>query len=386
MPVSRAFFRSLAVLAFAGCLAAPAFADINAFNAAVTRGDYKTAAAEAETIWKTWDTADSQTALVAREFGYAAYVSGRYDLAKQFGQFLVDKGATLATPDKEPATSRVLLRAAEFSLSDGDAQAKALREALQARGRENGVDMTSVLGWERLYRSSWAKGAWGDAERDATAAAELLKRAPSLLVRQRTAEVLKSTAAFMVERLGDSTQRNRAYFIMADTHDAIVGDINLFTDHAVRQQLWSLKWATEAWAYAMESYLDSSDRQVGSNISTKLKPRDLVQASVVQHPEEEATRSIPVCDGAFQGKKVTYPPSKAFKGQVGSVIARMETDATGKVVNVEVLAAVPAEAFADGVVAALKTWTYKPSKKSAGASCRLNYLNHAYKVRFYING
>ncbi|HEV7689915.1 MAG TPA: TonB family protein [Hyphomonadaceae bacterium] len=366
-------------------LAAPAQADINAFNAAVAKGDYKAAAAEAEVIWDAWNKADKETALVAREFGYAAYMAGRYDLARRFGQFLVEEGAALPAPDKEPAISKVLLRTAEFSLSAGDTEAAALREALLARSQETGVDMTSVVGWERLYRARWAKGAWGEAERDAALAAEFFERTPSLLVRQRNAEVVRGAAAFAAERKNDTTERNRAYFIMADTHDALSGDINRIEDQAVLKQLWPLKWTSEAWAYAMESYLGSSDRQVGSFISSELKPRRLVQPDYAQYPESEATRSLPVCDGEFQGRKVTYPSSKAFQGQVGSVIARMETDASGKVTDVEVLASVPGQVFAEGVVSVLKTWTYKPSKKSAGASCRLNYRNHLYKVRFYIS-
>jgi hypothetical protein len=378
--------KTLTAIAATAILAAPAFADIQAFNAAIARNDYKAAAAEAEVVWKTWDRADKETALVAREFGYAAYMAGRYDLATQFGQFLVEQGAALPAPDKEPATSAVLLRTAEFSLSPGDVEAAALREALSARERQDGIDMTSVLGWERLYRARWTKGAWGEAERDAAAAAEFFKRAPSLLVRQRNAEVLRATAAFAVERMNDTTERNRAYFLIADTHDALSGDINRIDDPAVLKQLWPLKWTSEAWAYAMESYLGSSDRQVGSIISSELKPRKLVQPDYAQYPEDGAMRSLPVCDGDFQGRKIVYPPSKAYQGQVGSVIARMETDTSGKVVNVEVLAAVPGEVFAKGVASTLKTWTYKASKKAAGASCRLNYRNHTYKVRFYING
>ena len=48
-------FRSVVALACAAALTVPAFADIKAFNAAVKAGDYKTAAAEAEATWKTWD-------------------------------------------------------------------------------------------------------------------------------------------------------------------------------------------------------------------------------------------------------------------------------------------------------------------------------------------
>jgi hypothetical protein len=379
------FRNGFAALALTAILAAPAFADIDAFNAAIAKNDYKAAAGEAETTWKTWNKADKETALVAREFGFAAYMAGRFDLAKQFGQFLVEQGATLATPDKEPATSAVLLRVSEFSLSPGDAEAAALREALLARSQASGVDMTSVLGWERLYKSRWPKRDSMDAERDAAAAAEFFKRAPVLLVRQRSAEIAMSQAAFKVERTNDIAERNRAYFLMADTHDALSADIDRIKDPAVLKQLWPLKWTAEAWTLAMETYLGVSDKQVGSIISSKLKTRKLVQPVADQYPEDAATGALPVCDGEFQGRKVVYPRSKGFLNQSGVVIARMETDVSGKVTSVEVLASVPGDVFAEYVVSTLKTWTYKPSR-SSGASCRLNSRNHTYKARFYVNG
>src|SRR5262245_40175476 len=102
------FGKGLAALAVTAILAAPAFADIKAYNAAVKAGDYKTAAAEAEAIWKTWDKTSADTALMAREFGFSALVSGRNDLAQSFGNFLVQQGKTLPTPDDQPATSAVL--------------------------------------------------------------------------------------------------------------------------------------------------------------------------------------------------------------------------------------------------------------------------------------
>src|SRR5689334_3959458 len=44
--------------------ATPAQADIKAFNAAIAKGDYKAAAAEAETTWGAWNKSDKDTALV----------------------------------------------------------------------------------------------------------------------------------------------------------------------------------------------------------------------------------------------------------------------------------------------------------------------------------
>ncbi len=57
-------------------------------------------------------------------------------------------------------------------------------------------------------------------------------------------------------------------------------------------------------------------------------------------------------------------------------------DASGKVINAQVLSAVPLESFSTQVVDVLKTWTYKPVAGVNTSACRLNSRNHVFKVIF----
>lgn len=382
--MTRAFSRGLRVVAGAVTLlfvAGGAFADIKAFNAAVRTGDYKAAATEAEATWKTWNLADEQTALIAREFGFAAFVAGRHDLALQFGRFLVDKGATLTTPDQQPATSAVLYRAAEFKLNGGERAA--LRDALLARSEASGVDMTSVLAWEVLYVADWSAGDWEAAETDALAAAEFFKRQPKgLLHRQRKAELTAASAMFLQGRNRVTKGRNDYYDRMVDINDAIVADINASASESDRKLLWPLKWQAEAWSMAMWSYLSSTYSQIDSFISTKVEARTLAQPTMAQYAEDPENAHLPLCEGRFDGKKLTYPSSKAYQGIVGAVIARMEVASDGKVTNVELLAGVPLESFGESVVSTLKTWTFKPDKGQDRSACKLNSRNRVFGVTF----
>lgn len=380
-----AYLRGLFVAALAVMIAAPASADIKAFNAAVRSGDYKTAATEAETIWKTWNLADDQTALMAREFGFVALVSGRNDLALQFGQFLADKGPTLTKPDDQPWTSAVLHRVAAYKVKPGTPERQALREALQARSALPGVDMTTVLAWEVLHVADWNAGDWANVEIDATAAAEFFGRQPKgLLHRQRAAEVNAAAASFLSGRSRVTKGRNDYYDRMATVHNAIVADIDAASTPGDRNLLWSLKWKSEAWTLSMWSFLSSTYEQTGSLISTEVKERQLAQPKLAQYAESNDAAALPVCDGEFTGRKLTYPASQSFKGTVGAVLARMETGRDGKVTKVELLAAVPADAFGGGVVETLKTWYYKPAKDANLLACRLNSLNHVYQVIFLV--
>ncbi len=382
MQLKVSFCAALAAFCSLASIGPSAFADIKAFNAAVTSGDYRTAAGEAEEIWKTWDASDSQTAVLAREFGFAALVAGRNDLARQFGEFLVQKGATLPTPDDQPAISAVLFRIADFKLKKGEAERRALREALFARNAAVGADMTSVLSWEAIYVADWNAGDWESVETDTSGAAEFMRRSPSLLPRRREAEIVSAAASFLRGRGRVTKGRNDFYDAVADIHDAIVSDINAATTPAMRNQLFKSKWKAEAWAIAIESYLSSSYTQIGSNISAALKARPLMQPQFAQFPEDPATTQQPLCEGKFEGPKLVYPSSKEYRGLVGSVIARLETSADGKVVNAEVLAAVPLETFSDQVVRTLNSWTFKPEKGVNTSSCRLNSRNRIFKVMF----
>lgn len=354
--------------------------DIKTFNSAVRAGDYKAAAAAAEQVWKTWDKSDPDTALLAREFGFAALVSGRNDLALQFGKFLVEQGAALPTADDQPLTSAVLYRAANFKLNNGQRERSALREALVARMDAPGADMTTALSWELLYAADNEVGDWDNSIADANTAAQFLSRSRGLLVLQRKAELHAVSSEFAKARGRQTQSRNDLYDLVADVHDRIVADIDAATSQAQQNEFWPVKWRAEAWAIAVESYINSSYEQVGSNIRTALTPRSLRQPQYAPHPE---VSPMPVCEGSFEGTRLHYPNSKRFQG-VGSMIVRLETGSNGKVIDAEILGAIPNEEFIEGLVATMKTWTYTPAMGVDRATCTLSFRNYLYKGSFRI--
>lgn len=70
-------------------LAGPARADIKSFNAAMQKGDYKAAAAEAASTWPTLNKSRDDLAIIAREVGFAAYLAGDFAAAKTYGEAAV---------------------------------------------------------------------------------------------------------------------------------------------------------------------------------------------------------------------------------------------------------------------------------------------------------
>ncbi len=371
-------------LAVAG--APSALAGISEFNDAMRRGDVKAASAEAVEIWKTWDRTDRDTALMAREFGFVSMLAGDYEAARNFGQFLADEGSRLAVPDAHPLTSAVLLHAAAHRLEDEDATRAALLAALNARLAIEGVDLISANGAEILYNSDWQKGDWSALEESAPIAIELLGRGQAgLLPRLRRAELVAAAANFLNQRRNLNNSRNDTYGVMADVHDRIVADLDDDEYASIRSRLWPLKWEAEAWADAMAAYLTSDYSGIDTLIKRKLDPRPLVTPSADYFPEDPELAPFPLCEGAYEGRRIRYPSNRAFAGVVGSVIVRLETDDKGEVIDSELLASIPLESFSEAVLKAVGTWRYEPAKDADLRTCRLQSSNRILRVTFLIS-
>lgn len=221
--------------------AAPASADIRAFNAAMKAGNYQQAAAEAKTVWATWDRQDRDTAVMAREFGFASYAAGDYAAARDYGLFLKEHGATLSTPDDLPAISAVLLAAANFRLDTNAATRTALFDALRKRQAAPGLDLQTALSAEALYMSDRARGDWSNAWDAARLAHELLSRGgPALAPRMLRARASYATTGFIKGR------QRQGYTEIADAHDAVVDALDITTSAAVRAELIPLKFGLQA--------------------------------------------------------------------------------------------------------------------------------------------
>jgi hypothetical protein len=325
-------------------LATPAFADIKAFNTAVQKGDYKTAAAEAKTIWPTWNKTDPDTATVAREFGFISYAAGDYVAARDYGQFLKDQGASLTKPDDQPDTSAVLLAAASYRLGANADTRRDLVAALKTRLTLDGIDNVSVLAAEALYRTDWASSAWIKAVESGTLAADLLGRGGEQLApRAMEARVTAAAAGFL------NAPDKRDYDAMADAHDAVIDAIDAATDPKKRATMRSLKYLTQAWATSIATYLDSSTK-IGSNIPKTAKWRELKESKTPLF-ESGVTEGAP-CRGQIDATGLAYPPSAEFKGMIGTVIMKYDFDREGRVTGSEILASAPAKHFAETVLQA----------------------------------
>jgi len=336
-----------------------AFGDIKGFNAAVQAGDYRKAAAEAKTAWPTWDKSDPDTAIVAREFGFASYVAGDFAAAREYGVYLRDKGKTLPTPDDQPVSSAVLPAAAEFRLGANDATRAALFNALKAREGQAGIDNLSVLAAEALYKFDWGKSDWAKATESANLAWRLIERAGAqLTLRALDARSAAATAGFF--RGPDKND----YDNIVDAHDAVVAAIDAADTPAKRLAFAPLKYQLEAWSMSMVNYFDSG-QQTGTSIPIPIRVRVRTLKTTAQPIFPEAAVTGDQCeklDGDFTGLR--YPQSAMYNNMVGTIIMKLQIDGSGRVTDWETLAAVPARHFSDAVEKALPQTVFKPAPGS----------------------
>jgi hypothetical protein len=373
-----------AVLAFAVCAgsAAPAVADVAAYNAAMQKGDMRAAWQAAKEVWATWDRTKPSTPIIAREFAFAALMSGEAGEAAKLAEVAVKLGATKATPDPEPWVAKVLLRTAEFREKPTPARREALRNALSARQSETGHDLISMVGWQWLVSADWSAREWRDTETDTAMAIALMKRGQGEWNdRIAEAEVMGAAAAFLARRNSSNNVKNKSYDIMADAHDRIVDMIEVEQSQAMLKTLWKAKWLSDAWATAIEAYINSIYEQVGSHVDSSLKARPL---KTVMRSEIAMDRVAAVCPGTMTGPRLRYPGSKEYSGMTGAVIVRLATDETGKVAKVTELASVPTGEFSEPVARQLAEWQWSPS--GAIDNCTLKNENLVYKVIFRIAG
>lgn len=357
----------------AASVAGVALADIAKFNAAVKAGDYKTAAVEAKSAWASWDRADPDTALIAREFGFVSYMAGDYAAARDFGLFLKNEGARLAKPDDQPATSGVLLAAANFRLAVNEGTRRALHEALKSREGKPGIDYTTVLAVEALYKGDYAKGAWSDANDTAGLAWRLLERAGAqVTLRTLDARSAAATAGFLA---GPDKQD---YDAIVDAHDAVVKEINATTDARKRMSYAPLKYNLEAWATSVRAYFHAGE-QIGSSIPIRVKDRDLADIEGSVFPD--AALADHQCKKAeVVWPKIHYPASALAGNVVGTVIMKMDTDGNGRVVGWETLAAVPSRHFGETLEAAMDNVYWKRTSQDP-TNCSLEAKSRV--VRFW---
>jgi TonB family protein len=359
--------------------ALPAAADIAAFNAAVKKGDYAAAAAEAAATWPTLDKSREDIALIAREFGFIAFAARDYAAAKTFAKFAADHGDKSGAPDEFRVLSLVLLRVAEHKSSPSKAARDRLFDALTARATFAKYDNISFAATDALVAYDLEKGRWKDAQESTDLSAKLAAAgAPDFVRERRQYQLYGAVADYMATQKADVFDR----FVTLEKE--IAQDIKAAPNAQEAEKFQPLFWETSAWRESLDSHLTARGDKRPKPTEEEVRKRREELAGLIARLRESEPDSFKCISTVDQSEKPTYPVSALYQGFVGTVILRVDVDAEGNVSNPEIAAAVPDKYFGAAVMKNVKNMRFVPSKTWDPAECSLEKKGRMITIKFVI--
>lgn len=173
----------------------------------------------------------------------------------------------------------------------------------------------------------------------------------------------------------------------------VKGFTTQFYDEAGEKPDWAetLRWRADAWGLAMEAYFASARIRYPSESDIQAVLASYGSGEIARRSQNTASVSeasgLPQCAGELsQRPKIRFPSTRARRGMFGAVILRFGFDAEGQVVNPEILASVPQNAFDETVLTAVENWRYKPDRpRDVGKTCALVRSNVVLPITFQLN-
>jgi hypothetical protein len=328
--------RSLVLGLAALGVCASAQADIKSFNAAMKAGDFKTAAAEAASTWSTLDKSRDDLPIIAREFGFAAYMAEDFAAAAMFATEALREGGDTPEVAASRTQSTVLLRAAEHRTKPTDASRNALVVELQARAALPGLDAITFLAARDALNYDVGKGRWS-AALESSAVAKTLAEAggPDYRVSALRFEMWQAAAFHAASK--DSAANDR----LVALRNHVISDIDAAASDAAARMHVALYWEVEAWEAATAPRVSRFNR---------------TDAPAEKDPSLRSSRLLannpnPACKFKPDFKQIPAVPEYASDNKFnGVIVMKVDVDEKGVMSNATSLASAPDPALGPGLV------------------------------------
>lgn len=361
------------------------FAGVKEFNAAMAKGDFAAAAKETESVWTAFDKSKSAATTLAREFAYVNFMAGDFVQAKVFIDQLVDAKNKLTTPDDQPDISQLLAAAISYRLDNSSEHREKLVQTLKTRMLHEDTDVISIMVSEFLYQDGWSRQDWPAVAETAPLAADIVSRVgPEALERMRRAEVAGAVAGYLGNR-----EDVKQYEAMVKLHNEIVADADKIQDDSDRVGVTQLKWRLQTWIANADALYTQFDYKM-ENPPVSFRSHSLMSSEngyffeAVDATQNEGSENLPVCEYFLDTRKVFFPQSNDYQGQVGTVLFKMDVDKKGKVSNALALSSVPEDRYSMMMGFSSNSIKMKRKKGDSKKTCRLDQKNVVVPVSFEI--
>jgi TonB family protein len=366
--------------------ALPAFADIKAFNAAVTAGDFKKAAAEAASTWPTLDKSRGDIGLIAREFGFVSYVAKEYAAAKTYGEFAAAQTVAGDGAAEAKVLASLLVKTAEYRLTPSEATRDTLFGALEARAVLPNFDNISFAATEAVIGYDLEKGHWRDAMASTELGTKLATAGGGYYAYERRKYALYGLVAEYRVNEKAETYGGLTELLEAVWSDAAATKTDKAADHFVE-----LFWEISAWRSTLGAHLTSRGIREFTRSEDQREAADkerwakfgaderLMRLVGRIHPDHDSD----ACKKKFDMRTAPdYPNSALHRGFVGSVVLRADIDDGGKLRNAKILAAVPEKYFGGAVLKEVDGMRYLPDKGWDASACKMAEIGKIITFQF----
>lgn len=346
---------------FAGCagaailaLAPAAHADLKAYNAAVTRGDFAAASNEIAVTWAGLDRARDDIFVIGREFGWTAMLADKPVLARD----VVGSLSGSKVVDPSPELTAVLLAWANFKVSGSAANRTKLFDALRARVTKPQRDLISVKASQDLFHSEWKRDAMNSAAEAASLGHKVVAElGPEMADLQFTMRRFETISRFV------QSPSRKDYVDISGLVDEIDVKLKAERNPAMRGRLITELAHALAWAGVERNVLERRGLSV---------PAGQVGEAGKDWFTTLGDPSVPVCDiGVDQNKTpLKYPRMAESKGLPGYAIYAFGMGEGGKLTSAKVLGSAPHESFTETIDQIQPSWRWKV-KEGSPADCRM---------------
>jgi TonB family protein len=117
----------------------------------------------------------------------------------------------------------------------------------------------------------------------------------------------------------------------------------------------------------------------------KTLQKSLIPCNSAECPNAAPAGTAQVCAGRFDmTPKVTYPQSLLQRFEVGALLLALDTNDRGDVVEVRILASVPADGLEATVIPTVKKWRFVKAPKQRVDVCTLAQKNRMLTLEFML--